>query len=111
MGQQRARYWDAPFFESLGAEGIFINVGRGQSVDEAALVQALQNRTIAAVGLDVYDQEPTVPEALIALDNAVLLPHIGSATGETRAAMGNLVIDNLASFFANQTLVTEFFSS
>jgi len=110
-GPATRKILDASFFDCLGEEGTFINVGRGQSVDEAALVQALQNRTIAAAGLDVYDQEPSVPEALIALDNVVLLPHIGSATGETRTAMGDLVIGNLASFFADQTLVTEFFSS
>ena len=110
-GPATRKILDASFFDCLGAEGTFINVGRGQSVDEAALVHALQNRTIAAAGLDVYDQEPGVPEALIALDNVVLLPHIGSATGETRTAMGDLVIGNLASFFADQTLVTEFFSS
>ena len=110
-GPATRKILDAPFFDCIGKEGIFINVGRGQSVDEAALVNALQNRTIAAAGLDVYDQEPSVPGTLIALDNVVLLPHIGSATGETRTAMGDLVIGNLASFFADQTLVTEFFSS
>jgi lactate dehydrogenase-like 2-hydroxyacid dehydrogenase len=89
---------------------VFVNVGRGQSVDEAALVNALQQNKIAAAGLDVYAQEPSVPAELVAMDNVVLLPHIGSATGETRAAMGNLVKANLASFFEDRTLVSEFFA-
>jgi hydroxypyruvate reductase len=109
-GPATFKLFDASFFESLGAEGIFINVGRGQSVDEAALVTALQDKRIAAAGLDVYAQEPSVPAELVAMDNVVLLPHIGSATGETRAAMGNLVKANLASYFEDRTLVSEFFA-
>ncbi len=85
--------------EALGANGIFINVARGTVVDEAALLAALQSRTILAAGLDVFEHEPSVPEAFFALDNAVLLPHVGSATHYTRAAMGQLVVDNILSFF------------
>ena len=81
--------------EALGPEGTLINVARGSVVDEAALVAALQEGKLGAAGLDVFEEEPRIPEALKAMDNVVLLPHVGSATVETRAAMGNLVCDNL----------------
>jgi lactate dehydrogenase-like 2-hydroxyacid dehydrogenase len=84
---------------ALGRNGVLINVGRGSVVDEAALIEALRQRTILAAGLDVFVDEPHVPEALIALDNAVLLPHVGSASVFTRNAMGQLMVDNLASWF------------
>jgi lactate dehydrogenase-like 2-hydroxyacid dehydrogenase len=87
--------------------GIFINVGRGSSVDEVALASALQEKHIFAAGLDVYADEPNVPEQLLELDNVVLLPHIGSATVETRIAMGKLVIDNLDAYFSGKPLITE----
>ncbi len=93
-------------FNALGPEGIFINVGRGSTVDEDALVKALTTGQIAAAGLDVYAKEPFVAKALQALPNIVLFPHIGSATIETRRAMGQLVVDNLAAFFADQDLLT-----
>ena len=98
---------NAEVFQQLGAEGVFINVGRGNSVDEEALCKALRDGTIKAAGLDVYKNEPQVPDCLLELDNVVLLPHIGSATVETRRAMGRLVIDNLQAFFAGQPLLTE----
>ncbi len=94
-------------FEALGPQGFFINVGRGSSVNEAELVEALQRGLIAGAGLDVYADEPQVPNELLALDNVVLLPHIGSATHETRAAMGKLVADNLESWFRSGELLTE----
>jgi lactate dehydrogenase-like 2-hydroxyacid dehydrogenase len=90
---------DKDVLEALGPNGIFINVGRGSSVDEAALIDALRNRTILSAGLDVFENEPHVPAELMALPNAVLLPHVGSATVFTRAAMGQLVVDNLKSWF------------
>ncbi len=93
-------------FAALGPEGIFINVGRGSTVDESALTEALRSKQIAAAGLDVYEQEPHIPEALSKLDNVVLFPHIGSATIETRRAMGQLVVDNLNAFFMKQSLLT-----
>ncbi|MDT8429547.1 MAG: 2-hydroxyacid dehydrogenase, partial [Pseudomonadales bacterium] len=93
-------------FEKLGPQGTFINVGRGTSVDEAALVQALQDGSIAGAGLDVYSREPNVPQALLSMNNVVLLPHIGSATVETRKAMGQLVIDNLAAWRNGGELIT-----
>lgn len=98
---------NADILEKLGPTGIFINVGRGSSVDEVALASALQNQQIFAAGLDVYTDEPNVPEQLLEMDNVVLLPHIGSATVETRRAMGQLVIDNLDAYFAGKPLITE----
>ncbi|OYY13038.1 MAG: 2-hydroxyacid dehydrogenase [Rhizobiales bacterium 17-65-6] len=91
---------------ALGPEGILINVARGSVVDEPALVDALVNRTIRAAGLDVFADEPHVPEALMGLDNVVLLPHVGSATHHTRGAMGQLVVDNVKSWFAGTGPVT-----
>ncbi|KTT68874.1 dehydrogenase [Sphingomonas endophytica] len=90
---------DAGVLAALGADGVFINVARGSVVDQAALIAALQGGTILAAGLDVFDDEPQVPDALIALPNTVLLPHIGSASTQTRAAMGQLVADNLIAWF------------
>jgi lactate dehydrogenase-like 2-hydroxyacid dehydrogenase len=90
---------NAEIFEALGPDGVFINVGRGTSVDEPALIEALAKGTIRAAGLDVFADEPRVPEALIALPNACLLPHVGSGTEHTRSAMADLVVDNLLSWF------------
>ena len=98
---------NADILKKLGPAGIFINVGRGSSVDEEALAAALQKQHIFAAGLDVYADEPNVPEALLELENVVLLPHIGSATVETRRAMGQLVIDNLDAYFSGKPLLTE----
>ena len=81
--------------KALGPEGIVINMARGTVVDEPALIKALQDRTIMAAGLDVFVEEPKVPAELIAMDNVVLLPHVGSASVYTRRAMGQLVVDNL----------------
>lgn len=83
---------------------ILINTARGSVVDTRALVDALGNRQIAAAGLDVYEGEPAVPPALLTLPNAVLLPHLGSATVETRRAMGMRAMDNLIAFFAGEPL-------
>lgn len=93
-------------FRALGPQGIFINVGRGTSVDEVALVSALQQGLIAGAGLDVYAREPHVPEELVGMSNVVLFPHIGSATVETRGAMGQLVVDNLDAYFQGRDLLT-----
>lgn len=90
----------AKVLEALGPEGYLINIARGTVVDEAALIDALANKRIAGAGLDVFENEPHVPEALFKLDNVVLLPHVASGTRETRQAMANLVFDNLGSFFA-----------
>ncbi|WP_017758581.1 2-hydroxyacid dehydrogenase [Pseudacidovorax intermedius] len=90
----------AAVLDALGPQGFLVNVSRGTVVDQAALVQALQQGRIAGAGLDVFEQEPQVPEALFAMDNVVLLPHVASNTHETRQAMADLVMDNLASYFA-----------
>ena len=93
---------NAAVLEALGPQGILINVARGTVVDEAALIAALQARTILAAGLDVFEDEPHVPQALLDLDHVVLLPHVGSASEHTRAAMGQLVVDNLLSWAAGK---------
>jgi hydroxypyruvate reductase len=87
-------------------EGYLVNVARGTVVDQPALIEALQNKTIAGAGLDVFDGEPTVPEAFFAMDNVTLLPHVGSATHATRKAMADLALLNLANFYAGKSLVT-----
>ena len=90
---------NASILEALGPDGILVNVGRGSVVDEGALVSALKDGTIRAAGLDVFADEPNVSPELVALTNAVLLPHVGSASVHTRNAMGQLVVDNLTSWF------------
>jgi len=93
--------------DALGTKGYLINVARGSVVDEEALVRALKDKRIAGAGLDVFANEPQVPAELMALDNVVLVPHIGSATVETRAAMAQRVFDNLQSYFATGKLVSQ----
>ena len=85
--------------DALGPEGTLINVARGSVVDEAALVLALQEGRLGNAGLDVFEEEPNAPEALFAMDNVVLLPHVASATVETRQAMGDLTVENAVKFF------------
>ena len=92
--------------EALGPEGVLINIARGSVVDEQAMVAALREGRLGAAGLDVYEDEPRVPEALCAMDNVVLLPHLASATHTTRAIMGQLMMDNLKAHFAGQPLLT-----
>ncbi len=92
--------------EALGPDGILINVGRGSVVDEQALVKALRDRKILSAGLDVFEDEPRVPAELMAMDHVVLLPHVGSASVHTRNAMGQLVVDNLVSWFGGQGAIT-----
>ncbi|AJY44542.1 2-hydroxyacid dehydrogenase [Martelella endophytica] len=94
----------AEVLAALGPEGYLINVARGTVVDEAALIAALQNGTIAGAGLDVFEEEPHVPDALKALDNAVLTPHMASATHETRKAMSDLFAENLAAHFSGRPI-------
>jgi len=97
---------DAEVLAALGAEGILVNISRGSVVDEQALVAALQAGTLGGAGLDVFEDEPRVPEALFSMPNVVLLPHVGSATEETRLAMENLVFDNLDAFIERGELIT-----
>lgn len=92
---------NAEVLKALGPDGIFVNVGRGSTVDEAALVEALSDGTIRAAGLDVFADEPRVPQALVDLPNASLLPHVGSASVHTRQAMADLVVNNLAAWFSD----------
>jgi hydroxypyruvate reductase len=93
---------DAKVLAALGAKGCLVNVARGSVVDEQALVEALQRGTIAGAGLDVFENEPNVPSELLALDNVVLTPHIGSATWQTRQAMADLAFGNLEAHFAGR---------
>jgi lactate dehydrogenase-like 2-hydroxyacid dehydrogenase len=97
---------DERVLAALGPDGVFVNVSRGSVTDEPALIAALQAGTILAAGLDVYADEPHVPQTLIDLPNVVLLPHIGSASVQTRAAMGRLLIDNLTGWFADRRPAT-----
>ncbi len=92
--------------DALGPDGTLINVGRGTVVDEAEMVKALQDGRLGNAGLDVFEAEPKVPEALYAMDNVTLLPHVGSATVETRQAMGDLVTDNLSRFLRDGTVIS-----
>ena len=97
---------NADILQALGTEGIFINIGRGTTVDEPALVAALQDRTIMAAGLDVFENEPHVPQELMDMDHVVLLPHIASASVHTRNAMAQLLVDNLIGWFENGAPLT-----
>lgn len=99
-GPETRHLVDREVLQALGPRGFLVNVSRGSVVDEQALVEALRSGAIAGAGLDVYEDEPRVPPALFDLDNVVLLPHLASATHETRQAMAELVAHNLASFFA-----------
>lgn len=92
--------------DALGPRGFVINVARGSVIDEAALVRALQGKRIAGAALDVFEHEPKVPAELLSLDNVVLLPHIASATEETRQAMADRVFDNLQGFLRDGRMVS-----
>jgi lactate dehydrogenase-like 2-hydroxyacid dehydrogenase len=97
---------DAAILRALGPEGHIVNIARGSVIDEAALIEALQSGVIAGAGLDVYENEPDVPRALVELPNVVLMPHIGGATVEAQLAMNAMVLGNLAAFFAGQGALT-----
>jgi lactate dehydrogenase-like 2-hydroxyacid dehydrogenase len=85
---------------------MLVNVARGSVVDESALVEALTQRTLGGAALDVFENEPHVPRALLTLDNVVLTPHIGSGTTETREAMSQLVLANIAAYAAGRPAVS-----
>ncbi len=97
---------NADVLAALGKKGTIVNIARGSIVDEPALVAALQHGTIKAAGLDVFADEPHVPKPLLSMENVVLLPHVGSATNETRKAMGDLCKANLDAWFARKPLLT-----
>ncbi|GAA0787806.1 2-hydroxyacid dehydrogenase [Roseibium denhamense] len=92
--------------KALGPNGVVINVGRGSVIDEAALTKALEDGTIYGAGLDVFEDEPNVPPALLALPRVTVLPHVGSASQATRNAMGQLVVDNLKNWFGTGAPLT-----
>jgi len=106
-GKETDKLVNAEVIEALGTKGYLINISRGSTVDEDALVKALVAGKLGGAGLDVFVNEPKVPEELLKLDNVVLQPHVGSGTHHTRAAMGQLVVDNLAAYFAGKPLLTE----
>ncbi|MDE0969045.1 MAG: D-glycerate dehydrogenase [Octadecabacter sp.] len=97
-GAKTTKMIDEAALAAMKPTGIFVNVSRGEVVDESALIVALENNRIAGAGLDVYEKEPYVPPRLLALDNCVLLPHLGSATQETRQAMAQMALDNIISW-------------
>ncbi len=97
---------DGPVLEALGPQGMLINISRGSVVDEEALINALDSKSIAGAGLDVFASEPNVPEKLQGRDNVVITPHMASATWETRREMSRLVLENVHAWFAGQPLVT-----
>ena len=105
-GPGRGHIVTAEVLDALGPEGIFVNIARGWLVDEAALVRALSEGRLGAAGLDVFEHEPQVPQALLGLDNVVLTPHIASNTEETIRVMGECVLDNVRSWFAGKGAVT-----
>lgn len=94
-GPSTRRIVDRAVMEALGPQGTLINVARGTLVDEPAMVEMLKSGALGAAGLDVFEDEPRVPEALFGLENVVLLPHVGSASVHTRNLMGQLVVDNV----------------
>jgi lactate dehydrogenase-like 2-hydroxyacid dehydrogenase len=105
-GAATANLINADVLKALGPRGVVINVARGSVVDEPALIAALKSGTILAAGLDVFAKEPAVPDELRAMQNVVLLPHIGSASVVTRNAMDQLVVDNLKAWFAGKPPLT-----
>jgi lactate dehydrogenase-like 2-hydroxyacid dehydrogenase len=98
---------DANILRKLGKDGFVVNIARGSVIDQAALVAALANGTIAGAGLDVFEKEPHAPDALTAFPNVVLTPHIGGHTIESHVAMQDCVIANLEAFFAGKALPYE----
>jgi len=105
-GEATRNIVNAAVLEALGKKGTLVNIARGSIVDEAALVAALKSGTIKGAGLDVFVEEPHIPAELFAMDNVVLLPHVGSATRETRQAMGDLCKANLDAYFSGKGVLT-----
>ncbi len=105
-GPQSAKLVNREVLSAVGPQGFIINIARGTVIDEQALVQALLSGEIAGAGLDVFENEPTVPSELLNLDNVVLLPHLGSGTRETRADMASLTLENLRAYLTERKLIT-----
>jgi lactate dehydrogenase-like 2-hydroxyacid dehydrogenase len=105
-GAATANMINAEVLKALGPQGILINMARGSVVDEPALIEALKKRTIYSAGLDVFAKEPNVPKELLDMDNIVLFPHLGSSTEVTRAAMDQLVVDNILAWAAGKPPLT-----
>jgi lactate dehydrogenase-like 2-hydroxyacid dehydrogenase len=105
-GAATANMINAEVLNALGPNGILINMARGSVVDEPALIKALAEKRIMAAGLDVFAKEPEVPQELIAMDNVVLFPHLGSASIHTRDRMDQLVVDNIAAWAAGKPPLT-----
>ncbi len=97
---------NAEVLKALGPRGIVINMARGSVIDEPALIEALKSKTIYSAGLDVFAKEPEVPKELLEMDNIVLLPHLGSSTEVTRAAMDQLLVDNILAWLAGKPPLT-----
>jgi len=106
-GPETANLVNAAFLEALGPHGMLVNIARASVVDEAALVAALTNGTIKAAALDVFPNEPDVSDALLALPNVVVEPHIASTTEETRRAIGELVFSNVNAHFSGVPLPSQ----
>lgn len=102
-GAETTHLINASIFDAMKPTAHFINIARGEIVDETALIAALEAQAIAGAGLDVYEHEPAVPHALRKLDTVTLLPHLGTATEEVRDNMGHMSLDNLDAFFAGET--------
>jgi len=105
-GRETARMISASVLDALGPDAYLVNVARGSLVDEEALIAALQEKRIAGAALDVFDNEPDIDARFFGLENVLLMPHIGSATHETRAAMAQLMLDNLRGWFGNGQVLT-----
>jgi lactate dehydrogenase-like 2-hydroxyacid dehydrogenase len=105
-GSETAKLVNEKVLQALGPEGYLVNIARGSVVDEPVLLRYLQEKKIAGAGLDVFADEPRVPPEFFTLDNAVLFPHVASATMETRKAMGDLQVENLRRHFAGKSVLT-----
>ena len=105
-GEETKHLVNANVLQKLGKNGFLINIARGTVIDQKALIYALQNNIIRGAGLDVFENEPNVPDDLINLKNVILTPHIGSATVETRYDMGKLVYDNIVQMLTTNTTIS-----
>lgn len=108
-GETTRRLVDRKVLEELGPKGILINVGRASVTDEETLIDMLETRQILGAGLDAFDNEPVVTQRLLDLKNAVLFPHVGSATVETRTKMAEICVSNITAFAAGKALLTPVF--